>query len=110
MNMQELKQAISAKAGIPVTTFTFIRQFAQGEDGNSDQTKPTEWVSHWDNDNRVRVTMHQDVMNTIKSNPAVALAFKYEEIPANGTPGLVGYRAAYRRFVVITPANVEFTI
>jgi hypothetical protein len=110
MKMSELKAAIAAKAGITLPTLMMVRQFALNTDGTTDMTKPTEWVSHWDNENRVRITMHQDVMNTVKATPDFSgLSFKYEELPELGTPGQDGYRAPYKRFVVITPAHVEAT-
>jgi hypothetical protein len=101
MNIQEIK-AVANITG----TLALVRQFAQQpSDAPADAAPiPTEWVSHWDNEKRVRVTMHQDVMATIKSNPSFAgLALKTELVPQ------VGERLAYTRHVVITPNNIEAT-
>ena len=59
------------------------------------------WVSHWENDKRIRVTMHIDLFNKIAAEPAkVGYAYKKEVVPATQE------RAEYTRFVVIEPANV----
>jgi hypothetical protein len=98
MNIQQIKADIAAKTKAPLTTLTMVRQLDQTTE------KPTEWLSHWDNDNRIRVTMHQDIFNEIKANPAKeGLAVKREDVPATDS------RAAYTRFVVITPKNIEGT-
>lgn len=99
MNIQAIKAAISTKSGVTISSLMMVRQMDQ-----QDNTKQTEWLSHWDNDNRIRVTMHQEVFNKIKENPEMTgLAVKYEEVPETTE------RKAYKRFVVITPANVEAT-
>ena len=95
MNIVQLKTELSTKCGVQFPTLTMVRQLAE------DQT-PTEWLSHWDNDNRIRVTMHQDVFGKIKADPKFnGLALKKELVEATEI------RAAYTRFVVITPKNIE---
>lgn len=97
MNIAQVKTAIAASAGITLPNLVMVRQLTEDK-------QPTEWVSHWDNDHRVRVSMHQNVMEQIKLNPEKpGLAFKKEIVAANGE------RAAYTRFVVITPTNIEAT-
>lgn len=99
MNIVDIKAAIAAKTGFPLPHLTMVRQMEQDK-----PEEKTEWLSHWDNDNRVRVVMHQDILESIKANPEMAtLAFKYEEVPETTD------RAAYKRFVVITPKNIEAT-
>lgn len=104
MNINQIKLEVSNKSGKPCSTLTMVRQLT-----NDAAKTPTEWLSHWDNDNRIRVSMHQDVFNQIKANPAFdGLAVKKELVAAkveNGTE----IRAAYLRFVVITPKNIEAT-
>lgn len=39
---------------------------AQDINGNK-----TEWLRHWDNDNRVAVSIHKDLATELKSNPAI---------------------------------------
>lgn len=104
MNIQEIKAAISAKASFVLGTMSMVRQFNEATDAAGVVTKtPSEWVSHWDNDHRVRVTMHEEIMAALKANPTKSdLAFKYELVqPAD--------KAAYHRFVVITPRDIEAT-
>jgi hypothetical protein len=97
MNIQALKQQIATKAGIQLPTLMLSRQ--KNEEG---EEQP--WLSHWDNDKRVRITMHDDVANKVKAEPAFdGLAFKEELVAA--TPE----RATYTRFVVITPTSVVMT-
>lgn len=107
MTIQEIKAAISAKEGFPLGTLNMVRQFntePNPASPNEPTKTPTEFVSHWDNDHRVRITMHQDIMEQIKSNLAKAdLAVKRTEIPAEGN------RATYVRYVVITPRDVDAT-
>lgn len=69
-----------------------------------EQEVPQPWVSHWDNDNRVRVTMHDDVFNTILADKLFdKLAYKKEVVLANEK------RAEYTRYVVITPKQLLAT-
>lgn len=97
MNIQSVKQQIAAKAGIQLPTLMLSRQ--KNEAG---EEQP--WLSHWDNEKRVRITMHDDVANTIKGDPTFdGLAFKEEVVAATNE------RAAYTRFVVITPTSVVMT-
>ena len=98
MNIQQIKAEISAKSGVQFPNLSMVRQF-------DEQGVKQPWLSHWDNDNRIRVVMHEEVFEDIKSNPAKAdLALKKEVVEATDD------RAAYTRFVVITPKNIEGTL
>lgn len=98
MNIAQIKTQIAATTGRPLPVLQLVRQFA--EDGET----PQEWVSHWDNDNRIRVTMHEDILKTLKEDKDFdGLAVKHDSVPAEGE------RMAYERFVVITPRNIEAT-
>lgn len=97
MNIQQIKAAIAANMGISLPNLTMVRQFNEAKE-------PQPWVSHWDNDHRVRITMHEDVLKQVQANlDKPGLAFKKEVVEATQT------RAAYTRFVIITPANIEAT-
>lgn len=99
MDINNLKAAIAEKAGIKLPTLMLVRQLEEGT------SNPTPWLSHWDNDKRVRITLHEDVAKQIATTPTMdKLAFKYEVVPA--TPE----REAYSRFVIITPTTVEMTL
>lgn len=39
---------------------------AKDKDGN-----PTMWMRHWDNENRVAVSLHKDLIAEIKANPSL---------------------------------------
>jgi hypothetical protein len=95
MNIQSIKQQIAAKTGASLPTLLMSQQV----DKESGELQP--WATHWDNDQRVRVTMHIDLFNDLKKDPTQeGLAFKEQKIEAKGD------RAAYTRFVVIKPTNV----
>lgn len=103
MNIQQLKVAMSTKANSTLTSLSMIRQFEK--DGKT----PSVWVSSWDDMNRVRVTMHEDIMNQLKNNPQFdGLAFKHKTVEEHKTPTgeLV---KAYQHLIVITPQNIEAT-
>lgn len=97
-NIQQVKSLIAESMKISLPVLGFVRQMEQ------DKTTPTKWLSHWDNENRVRISAHEDIVNKLKAEPTAAiLAFKKEEVPADGD------RKAYTRFVLITPQSVEAT-
>lgn len=93
------------KAALGISTLMMIRQ----KDQESGAVTP--WISHWDNDLRIRVTMHEDVFNEIKKSPEKAdLAFKKQLVaPKLAADGKTIDREGYLRIVVIIPANVEAT-
>lgn len=132
MNTQEIKSVIAVKHGMSNLSFNFVRQFDErtlkaGENNipvqdpsdakktiavSYDAANPdtkykvvTPWLSHWDNNARIRVVLHQDVMATIKANPSVnTLALKDEEVkPADMS------KQSYSRYVIITPNNIELS-
>lgn len=101
MTIAEIKAAINAKEGITLPTLAMTRQFAE------DKVTPTEWLSFWHDESRVRVTMHQDIKESLVKEVGKAdLSFKREEIPAGKTKTGEA-RAAYVRYVIITPKHVE---
>lgn len=97
MNIQQIKAAINSKHNSNITTLMMVQQKDQ-----AGVLQP--WVSYWDNDSRIRVTIHLDTFNDLKANPTQdGLAFKEQLVPAKDD------RAAYTRYVVIKPANVLAT-
>lgn len=97
MNIQQIKEQTKQK------TLAFVRQTAEGGE-------VTPWLSHWDNDSRIRVTAHEDVINQIKAKPdMLELGLKTETVLAHKSS--TGEDVAeYTRFVIITPKNIEFAI
>ena len=97
MKMNEIKAAIAAKAGINLPTLMLVRQ----KDA-AGVSQP--WLSHWDNDKRVRITLHEDTAKAVQADPNLdKLAFKSEVVAAHENV------AEYTRFVIITPTSVEIT-
>lgn len=53
---------------------------------NDSTGAPTQWLRHWDNDNRVAVSIHKDLAKELKSNPSItSLAVQTEQ--KNGEQG-----------------------
>lgn len=105
MNIQFLKDAIAKSANISLPTLMLSRQLDL-----ANENAPTPWLSHWDNESRIRITMHEDVAKLIKDNPTYdGLSFKKEEVAEHEVSG-VGTVKAYTRFVVINPTSVEMTL
>ena len=97
MNIQNIKQLISSKTGAFIPTLLMTQQKNEAK-----ELQP--WASYWDNDKRVRITMHMEVLASIVENPTQdGLAVKEQLEPAKGD------RAAYTRFVVIKPTEVLAT-
>lgn len=126
MTITDIKTAISSTHGFQLGTLSMVQQFqsrkllptdtlveVKNETGDVvnasyDPKDPdkvydvkTEWVSHWNNDYRVRISMPLSIMEAIKSDLNKAdLATKKEIMP--GKDG----KASYTRYVVITPKNI----
>lgn len=80
MNLQAVKTTISQEFGFPLVQMNLQKQF--------DLTSgvETEFVSHWENTKRVRITMHKEVLASIKADPKMEnLAFKKKLITPEGT-------------------------
>lgn len=98
MNINDIKTQIG------LSHLLLVRQMDQ-----VNPTVKTEWLSHWDNDKRVRVTMHQDVLARIQADPTKpGLGLKKELVLAHNRADGSAV-ADYTRYVVITPANIEAT-
>lgn len=105
MDINNIKSAIAKAANIQLPNLMLSRQL-----DITNNNEPTEWLSHWDNENRVRVTMHQDVATKIKDDPTFnGLSYKKEVVAAHEVAG-VGTIAEYTRFVVINPTSVEMVL
>ena len=106
MNIQEVKAFIGAKAGICIPTLMLVG--SKDEAGVVDNT----WPSHWDNESRVKIVMHTEVLTKIQADPTFnGLAVKpMEVIPERPQTDPAGFRASYRKFMVITPTDVIATI
>ena len=80
-------QDIKAKFNFP--TLMMVRQF------DIDGTR-SEWLSHWDNERRIRLSMHENVAEAIKNNKLLSnLDYRIHEVEQNGE------RKPYTRIVVV---------
>lgn len=75
-------------------------QFNQGKD--KDSGEPTDWYSHWDNDNRVRVGCHKDTIASLQAGEDLNLGLT-EPVQKTGAKGPYIYRTlvAYNADVVL---------
>lgn len=97
MTIAQIKAELSLKLKVSMVTLNMAQQL-------DEQDQPTEWISHWDNDNRIRVTMHEEVFATIKGNKSYdQLAYKLTVVEKKEE------REAYTRVVVITPRHLLAT-
>lgn len=70
-----------------------------------ENNKPTEWLRHWDNKERLAVVVHQDVLKIIKDTPKTnKLALKYEQ-KATKDGDLAG--VAYDSYILIHADSIE---
>ena len=65
MNITEVKSEL----GYSVLNLNF----AEDKDGNK-----TEWLRHWDNENRIAVSIHQDTVKEIRENNPSTLSLQSE--------------------------------
>lgn len=86
MNIAEIKEQLGIS--------TLNLNTAKDKDG-----QPTEWMRHWDNDNRVAVSIHKETVAKIKAGSATTLGTQTET--RTGAKG--EYKAI--RIVQYTPAE-----
>ena len=97
MNIAEIK------AKIGVTSIDLVRgSVEETVDGKVVKT-PTKWLRSWDNDNRIAIVLHEDVLAAIKAN-ATNLIVKTEDKPAKENGEI------YRQYTICTATSIEATI
>lgn len=108
------------KAEIGYAALNMVQQFDSPKD--KEDNKPNGWLSHWDNTNRVRVSVPTEVYDKIKANPELdTLAVKTEVVEPkpvmkNGQPVLEAdgktpkMTESYTRHVIITPKHLKGTL
>lgn len=87
MNIQEIKNSL----GYSVLNLNY----AEDKDGNK-----TQWLRHWDNDQRIAVSIHEDTVNKIKAEDPSTLSIQIETREGDQGP----YTA--KRIVLHKPAEV----
>lgn len=103
--IEQIKSIINQERSSTITSLGMNRQFTVLNAGTESETKePQPWVSHWEDPQRIRVVMHEDVCTKLKADKTRCdLLLKYELVPAKGDV------ASYHRYVVIIPDNVVAT-
>jgi hypothetical protein len=92
MDIQEIKKQLGVA--------NLNLNFSQDKDGN-----PTQWLRHWDDANRVAISLHKDTFEAIVKDGATTLGIQTEtRISTSEDPK--EYTA--HRIVMYTPA--EFTL
>ena len=100
MTIIEIKALINATENASISNLLMQNQKATLP-GTTTEV-PTDWFSHWDDSSRIRVTMHKEVLQMIKGQPNRGdLVVKRQPVAATQT------RAAYIRYIVVVPAEVE---
>lgn len=99
--MQTLMTLANAKKAMGLTQLNLSRQLAE------DQQTPTEFLTHWDNEKRIRVIVHQNVVNTAKEQPNAAIFFLKKSDEASKSGQYAG--VMYTKYILCT-ANVEVTL
>lgn len=92
------------KSQIGLETLCFVQQ--------PDATNPnelTKWVAHWDDNKRIRVVMHDDVLAVAKADPTAPVFLLKKEIVLAHKGKTGDDIAEYTRFVIVTPRNIVAT-
>ena len=69
---------IKTKLGIATLNLNYATDKATGQRAVEADGKPTGWLRHWDNDNRVAVSIHEDTVAKIKAGQAETLGLQTE--------------------------------
>lgn len=86
------------KAQLDITSLDLVRS-------NDKDGKPTGWLRYWNDQKRLAVVIHQDVVGKIKANPNInTLALKHEE-KATKTGKAVG--VTYDSYIIISATSIE---
>lgn len=95
MDINMIKATIATITGKPLLSLDMSRQLDVDK-------KPTQWYSYWDNDNRIRVVMHEDIFAKLKADKTAVTGLALKPVAIVVPDG----KPSYMRFVVITP-NIE---
>ena len=80
-------QDIKTKLNIPTFNLNFTVDQATKE--------KTEWLRHWDNENRVAVNIHQDTLAKAKADPTLTSYGLKEEL------GVMAAQGTYDRYTIV---------
>ena len=107
MNISNVKAYIALQAGISLPKLDLVQQYTKQVVNGVEVKVEEPWVSHWDNDSRVRVTMAKEIAVALKADPAMeGLAVKPVKVIQPGDRR----KQSYRLYVVITPVDILLSI
>lgn len=89
MNIQEIKLEL----GIATLNLNIA---------NDKDNKPTPWFRHWDNDNRVAVSIHKETFTKIKADPTISTIGLQTETREGSKGEYISHR-----IVIFTPAEEQ---
>lgn len=104
MNISEIK----AKLG--VTSIDLVRGSIPNPEFPTDKTKatPTVWLRNWDDEKRVAIVMHEDVLKAIQAQ-ATNLIVKTETVEAD-KEGVALSKGSYVKHTICTAISIEATV
>lgn len=70
---------------------------------NDKDNQPTEWMRHWDNSNRVAISLHKDTLAKIKANPNMSNLVLQQETKS-------GAQGGYKAIRIVAVAESETTL
>lgn len=79
MNIQEIKTQL----GIPTFQLNTAKDI---------HDKPTEWMRHWDNENRVAVSIHKELLAEIKADKTINSLGLQKEVRTGEQGDYTAYR------------------
>jgi hypothetical protein len=75
---------------------------------DKDTNQPNGWLRHWDDDRRIAVVVHEDVVKAIKANPSIdTLALKHETKKTT-TGKAIG--TIYDQYILISATSIEVSL
>jgi hypothetical protein len=79
MNISEIKASVGVKV-LELRTAT------------TEAGADTDWMRHWDNDNRVAVSIHKDLVKDLKGDPGIATLGLQKEIRTTSKGSYTAFR------------------
>lgn len=70
---------------------------------NDKDNQPTEWMRHWDNSNRVAISLHKNTLAKIKANPNMSNLVLQQETKS-------GAQGDYKAIRIVAVAESETTL
>lgn len=93
MNIQDIKVAIATNAGINIVKLDL---------STDPKEENPQWASYWDNDKRVRIVAHMDIVGKLLENPKMeGLSYKKAVVQPEDHD-----KASYTQYVIITPQSI----